>query len=177
MDPAPAFCTGSGMPNPPLHHVAVDGTTMFTASATDVYKCPVGDACVGNLVPAAAQTMGNVMALAIHEGTLYALGGTPFVVGGTEQLWSVPVAGGSVTNVGQTSPAASGGGTPFGLVADAENLYWGSLDGNLYTCSRTGTCTPRVLVPGARAHGIAQDGGHVYWADFLGGAIYRVVKP
>jgi hypothetical protein len=128
-------------------------------------------------VPAASQTMGNVLAMTIHEGTLFALGGSPFTAGGTEQIWSVPVTGGNIVPVASVTPVANGYGSPFGLVVDASHLNWGSFDGNVYTCSTATTCTPTVLVPGARPFGMAQDATHVYWADNYGGAIYSVLKP
>jgi hypothetical protein len=179
MDAGPAFFASSTIqPGPPLHNVAVDGTLMFAASSTDVYKCPVAGNCVGAPVTAGAQPMAKVVALAVHGSTLYALGGTPFTVGGKEQIWSVSTSGGNVSNVASVSPLANGQGTPYGLLADDEHLYWGSLDGNLYTCDVAPTCVPTVLVRGARPMGMTQDQNAVYWgADSSGGAIYRVVKP
>ena len=47
---------------------------------------------------------------------------------------------------------------------------------NLYTCARS-ACEASVLIPGARASGLAHDANYVYWLDPQGSAIYRVVKP
>jgi hypothetical protein len=172
MDVGPNFVVGF-MQSPAQHNVAVDGTTVFAASPADVYRCPVTESCVGKLVPAATTAMKNVVAMIIQDGTLYAIGGTPFMDGGTESLWAVPTAGGAATSI-VTRPATGTGGRPFGLVADANQLYWGSFDENLYTCSRTSTCVPRVLVANARPFQMTQDASFIYWTDQE--AIYRVGK-
>jgi hypothetical protein len=158
-------------------NVAVDATTIFSASSSDVFKCPVAGNCVNAPVTAGATPMPKVVALAVHGGTLYALGGTPFLTLGKEQIWSVPTTGGSVSDVATVSPTFNGYGSPYGLLADDTHLYWGSLNGNLYTCSTASTCQPTVLVAGAKPYGMTQDQKYVYWVDAIDHVIYRVVKP
>jgi hypothetical protein len=174
MDVAPGFILGI-MPSPAQHNVAVDSTTLFAASTTDVFRCPVADTCVGKLVPAATAPMRNVVALTVQRETLYALGGQPFTIGGSEIVWSVPTAGGSVTPLSVMSPTATHGGTPFGLLADDRNVYWSSLDDDIYTCQSGAECRPTMLVAGARSFAMTQDASFIYWTDRE--AMYRVAKP
>jgi hypothetical protein len=175
MNVGPGFFSAAAQGNEALHNVAIDATSVFAASAADVYKCPVASTCLTNPATAGTSAMPKVMALAIDAGTLYALGGSPFTAGGRETLWSVSTSGGAVNEVGHVDVAIDGQGSPFGLLVDGENLYFGSFDGNLYTCQKS-ACTPKVFVPGAKPFGLAQDSTYVYWASYWGGGVYRVLK-
>ena len=65
---------------------------------------------------------------------------------------------------------------PQGITSDANNVYWGALDG-VYSCPLGGcpTTGPTKMGTAFTTEWIDQDSQFVYWVDNFG-AVYRVAK-
>jgi hypothetical protein len=179
----PAAWSGAFNQGPPIQTVGSDATNVYASNGTDVFKCAVGSVCTGGISPnpvavSTAAATPNVVALASDGTTLYMTGGTPsFVANGVELLYSVPIAGGAVTTESTLTLVADGGGTHLSVVTDGTYVFWGSIDGNIYRCDKSKCSTTRVVfVAGSHPFGLAQDKDYLYWADYSGGAVFRMPK-
>ncbi len=160
---------------PVRRSVAVDALNVYAADNFDVYKCPIAQTCTESTPATVADTaLPNVVAMAVHGSTLYALGGTPFSASDEEKLWAVPTGGGSPTLLSSQVPESGIALHAYVLLADDDALYWNSYNGNLYTCART-DCQAKLLLSGADSPALAQDADHLYFIG--GGEIYRLAKP
>lgn len=147
--------------------VAVDGTNVVWTQATPmggVWRYPLGGPPMAQLV--AGATVPNHMAVA--NGVAYYTD--------DQNLWSVPIAGGAVTVLAPNVPA-----TVVDVVTDGINVYW------LVEAAQAGQgIIRRVSINGGAQKimanflntpgGLAVDGAHLYWTDFLDNDIKRISK-
>jgi hypothetical protein len=151
--------------------VAVDEVNVYWAEpmAGNVMECPLGGC--KTLTPFATGQGGPMQVIVVGEidGTLY---------------WSNHDEGTIMrcdTSSAPCSPKvfASGQAGAFALAHDAKNLYWtlDSLAGQVLSCPLAGCVTPVVLGDMQKnPTAIAVDDTAVYWTNYGGGSVMRVMK-
>jgi hypothetical protein len=147
-----------------LSGVAVDSTSIYWAEPKlgNIVKCPLS----GCTDPAPFATGQNSpQQVEVVSTTLF--------WSSADAIMSCPASG----CLGSPDVFANNQVNAFALASDPSNLYWTTLAGNVLSCPLSGCTTPTVLAASqGQPTAIAVDNTAVYWADYLAGAVMRVMK-
>jgi predicted secreted protein len=80
-------------------------------------------------------------------------------------VWSVPIAGGSVSLVAPNPDAES--------IAQAGSYVYFITASDVFQAAKTGVGSPSMIAE-AGGGGVATDTNNLYWGDYMGGAIYSI---
>jgi hypothetical protein len=100
---------------------------------------------------------------------------------GLDLYWTYPqgVLSCSVTGCSNNPRLLTGGPgqQPRGIAVDATTVYWADLGGTIYSCPRSGTCSPLPVIGGQnQPYDLAVDATNVYWTNKGDGTVKRMPK-
>jgi hypothetical protein len=184
-------------------YATTDGTTAFWAQGLTVSPAVMSVPLAGGPATALATDAGRVHALAIDETTVYFVefkgiwriravpkGGGPtatiaetaeyanIAIGPDGVYWIDDSAGGRVAKIsltgGVSTELATGQGQVESITVDDEFVFWTS-GANVNRAALDGS-DQTVIVPGANARSLLNDGDDLLWADEVAGTIMSIPR-